>query len=80
MKLSAPVNILRRQARALSRKEQIPLHQALDRIARREGFYDFGRRPVPGLGDVRLPNPVDLALFDRTCFLNRGNMEVIATA
>lgn len=38
MKLSAPVHLLKRQARILSRNEQIPLHEALDRIARREGF------------------------------------------
>ena len=38
MKLSAPIYILKQQAKALSRKEKIPLHQALDRIASREGF------------------------------------------
>lgn len=38
MKLSAPIYILKQQAKVLSRKEKIPLHQALDRIATREGF------------------------------------------
>lgn len=38
MKLTAPIFILKQQAKALSRKEKIPLHQALDRIADREGF------------------------------------------
>jgi len=38
MKLSAPVYLLKRQARALSRKARIPLHEALNRIAAREGF------------------------------------------
>lgn len=38
MKLSAPVFILKQQAKALSRQEKIPLHQALNRIANREGF------------------------------------------
>lgn len=38
MKLSAPIYTLKRQARVLSRKEGIPLHQALDRIAHQEGF------------------------------------------
>jgi replicative DNA helicase len=38
MKLSAPIYRLKQQAKALSRQESIPLHQALDRIARREGF------------------------------------------
>src|SRR5215470_17176943 len=38
MKLSAPIFILKQQAKALSRSEKIPLHAALDRIANREGF------------------------------------------
>lgn len=38
MKLSAPVYHLKRQARLLSREAKIPLHQALDRIAARQGF------------------------------------------
>ncbi|RMB04577.1 hypothetical protein [Eilatimonas milleporae] len=40
MKLSAPVFRLKRRARTLAREEKIPLHQALDRLARREGFRD----------------------------------------
>lgn len=38
MKLSAPIYALKREAKALSRKDNIPLHAALDRIAAREGF------------------------------------------
>ena len=38
MKLSAPIHLLKRQAKVLSRQERIPLHEALDRIAQREGF------------------------------------------
>jgi len=38
MKLSAPIYILKQQAKSLPRKEKIPLHQALDLIANREGF------------------------------------------
>jgi replicative DNA helicase len=38
MKLSAPVYRLKRQARVLARKEAIPLHLALDRLAIGEGF------------------------------------------
>ena len=38
MKLSAPLYRLKRQARLLSRERNIPLHAALDRIARQEGF------------------------------------------
>ena len=38
MKLSAPVYRLKRQAKILSREENIPLHEALDRIATKEGY------------------------------------------
>lgn len=38
MKLSAPIYRLKRQARILSRTKGIPLHEALDRIAAKEGF------------------------------------------
>ncbi len=38
MQLSAPIFQLKKQARALVRQEKIPLHDALDRIARQEGF------------------------------------------
>lgn len=42
MKLSAPIFILKQHAKALSRKENIPLHKALDKIASREGFDAWG--------------------------------------
>ncbi|TPM26496.1 DNA helicase [Mesorhizobium sp. B2-3-4] len=42
MRLSAPVYSLKRQARLLSRKDGIPLHEALDRIAAQEGFVSWG--------------------------------------
>ena len=38
MKLSIPISRLKSQARALSKAEGIPLHQALQRMARSEGF------------------------------------------
>ncbi len=38
MKLSAPIYHLKRKARLLSREKKIPLHEALDHIARKEGF------------------------------------------
>ncbi len=36
--------------------------------------YDPASRPCPDLGDVRLPNPLDLTLFDKTCFINDGEV------
>lgn len=38
MTLSAPIHVLKQQAKTLARQERLRLHQALDRIARREGF------------------------------------------
>ena len=38
MRLSAPIYRLKRQAKQLSRDNNIPLHQALDRIAEQEGY------------------------------------------
>lgn len=38
MKLSAPVHRLKREAKLLSRQDDIPLHAALDRVAAGEGF------------------------------------------
>lgn len=31
------------------------------------------QRRLPELGDVRLPNPLELGLFDKACFLNDGH-------
>ncbi len=38
MRLSAPIFHLKRRARLMARDEKLPLHEALDRIARDEGF------------------------------------------
>ncbi|MBB5573890.1 MULTISPECIES: DNA helicase [Rhizobium] len=38
--------------------------------------YDPSAKAYPGLEDVRLPNPLDLALFDKTFFLNRGEVQL----
>lgn len=42
MKLSEPIEVLKRKARLLSRSEGIPLHAALDRIAAAQGFRSWG--------------------------------------
>ena len=41
MQLSVPIFRLKRQARLLSREARIPLAEALDRMARREGFRSW---------------------------------------
>jgi len=42
--------------------------------------YDSVARPFPALSDIRLPNPLDLRLFDRACFLNGGKVQTGAVA
>lgn len=42
--------------------------------------YDPARKPCPDLDDVRLPNPLDLTLFSKTCFLNNGEVQFRAVA
>lgn len=64
--------------------------RALRSFARRRGLiivfisqidrsYDPTKKPCPDLQDVRLPNPLDLRLFDKTCFLNKGKVRFQAT-
>lgn len=36
--------------------------------------YDPSAKPCPDINDVRLPNPLDLSLFNKTCFLNNGEI------
>lgn len=43
-------------------------------IAQIDRAYDPASKPLPDIGDIRLPNPLDLALFDKTCFLNQGEI------
>lgn len=39
--------------------------------------FEAGTATMPGLADIRLPNPLDLALFDRAIFLHRGQQQTI---
>jgi replicative DNA helicase len=59
--------------------------RALQAFARQRGLivvfisqidrrYDPTVKACPDLEDVRLPNPVDLGLFSKTCFLNNGEV------
>ncbi len=36
--------------------------------------YDYSQNPFPCLADIRLPNPLDLGLFDKACFLSDGDI------
>lgn len=62
--------------------------QALKSFARTNGLivimisqinrsFERSARPHPGLDDVRLPNPLDLKLFSKACFINNGSMHIV---
>jgi hypothetical protein len=38
--------------------------------------YDATKTPWPDLDGIRLPNPLDLSLFDTTCFLKDGEAQI----
>lgn len=43
-------------------------------ISQIDRSYDPVKKPCPDISDVRLPNPLDLSLFNKTCFLNKGEI------
>ncbi len=49
-------------------------------IAQIDRSYDPARQSVPDLADLRLPNPVDLRLFSKACFLHNGESRFQAMA
>ena len=49
-------------------------------ISQIDRSYDPSKKPCPDLEDVRLPNPLDLKLFDKTCFLNDGKVHFRAAS
>jgi replicative DNA helicase len=44
-------------------------------ISQIDRSYDPSIKPCPDVSDVRLPNPLDLTLFDKTCFLNKAEVQ-----
>jgi hypothetical protein len=67
--LSVPVFRLKREARRISRAEKVPLAQALDRVARAEGFRTWGHLAAS------LSQPDARWLFER---LRPGELVVLA--
>jgi replicative DNA helicase len=47
-------------------------------ISQIDRSYELSGRSLPDMKDVRLPNPVDLTLFNKACFLNDGEMRIDA--
>jgi len=61
--------------------------QALKAFARDKGViviflsqidrsYDLSNKPCPNIEDPRLPNPLDVGVFSKTCFLHEGTVEL----
>lgn len=46
-------------------------------ISQVDRMFDAETGDVPGFDDLRMPNPVDLSLFDRGCFLHGGEARVL---
>ncbi|HVT12227.1 MAG TPA: DNA helicase [Fimbriimonadaceae bacterium] len=46
-------------------------------ISQIDRSYDPAAKPCPDIDDVRLPNPLDLRLFDKACFLNEGEVRYV---
>lgn len=44
-------------------------------ISQIDRSYDPSEKPCPDIRDVRLPNPLDLQLFSKSCFLNQGQVQ-----
>jgi replicative DNA helicase len=49
-------------------------------ISQIDRSYDPAKKACPDIGDVRLPNPLDLRLFNKTCFLNKGEVRFQAVS
>ncbi|MBR0689110.1 AAA family ATPase [Bradyrhizobium manausense] len=49
-------------------------------ISQIDRSYDPAIKPCPDINDVRLPNPLDLTLFDKTCFLNNTEVQFRAAS
>ena len=49
-------------------------------ISQIDRSYDPSTKPCPDISDVRLPNPLDLRLFDKTCFLNNSEVQFRAAS
>ncbi|MEM6465516.1 MAG: DNA helicase [Pseudomonadota bacterium] len=69
MHLSTPIYRLKRQAKLMSRQAQMPLHQALDRLAVEEGFQSWShlsataQKDSPAERVLNRLRPGDLALL-----------------
>jgi replicative DNA helicase len=66
------LNVQIQELKSLAEEKQIILLF----ISQIDRSFDSSQKPFPELIDVRLPNPVDLAAFNKTCFLNNGEIHI----
>ena len=45
-------------------------------ISQIDRAFELSSSNMPTLADIRLPNPVDLSLFDKRCFLHDGQIQI----
>ncbi|KLN60817.1 DNA helicase [Kiloniella spongiae] len=45
-------------------------------ISQIDRSFELSQKQLPELSDIRLPNPLDLTLFDKSCFLNKDVVQV----
>ncbi|MEM7652330.1 MAG: DNA helicase [Pseudomonadota bacterium] len=45
-------------------------------ISQIDRAFELEEKAMPDISDVRLPNPLDLRLFDKTCFLHDGKIRL----
>lgn len=70
--LAAQVSALKNFA--LERRVTIVFISQIDRS------FALSSKSLPDLSDVRLPNPLDLGLFDKACFLHKGKTQLLSAA
>lgn len=49
-------------------------------ISQVDRSYEGSGKPFPDMTDVRLPNPLDLTLFDKACFVSKGELRFQSAA
>ncbi len=45
-------------------------------ISQIDRAFELSLSGLPSIDDIRLPNPVDLSLFDKRCFLHNGEVQI----
>ena len=49
-------------------------------ISQIDRAFELSSIGLPGVDDIRLPNPVDLSLFNKRCFVHEGKVQIEAVA